>query len=106
LRWQRAWGGTLTDFGALCIRCGACVHVCPTQGLQPSLFEGGVQDFSTPRLVPRLGNALSTCAFIFVIFGQDGRGVALDESDLLVRTLACYGIETAREELEWFAEAF
>jgi aldehyde:ferredoxin oxidoreductase len=24
----------------------------------------------------------------------------------LVRTLACYGIETSREELEWFAEAF
>jgi hypothetical protein len=32
--------------------------------------------------------------------------VKLDRSDLLVRTLACYGIETRREELEWFAEAF
>jgi aldehyde:ferredoxin oxidoreductase len=32
--------------------------------------------------------------------------VTLDESDLLVRTLACYGIETTREELEWFAESF
>jgi aldehyde:ferredoxin oxidoreductase len=31
--------------------------------------------------------------------------MTLDESDLLVRTLACYGIETSREELEWFAEA-
>jgi aldehyde:ferredoxin oxidoreductase len=53
-----------------------------------------------------LGNALSTCAFTFAIFSQDGRGQALDESDLLVRTLACYGIETTRVELEWFAEAF
>jgi MauM/NapG family ferredoxin protein len=48
-------GALETDFGALCIRCGACVRVCPTQGLQPSLFEGGVQNVFTPRLVPRLG---------------------------------------------------
>jgi aldehyde:ferredoxin oxidoreductase len=53
-----------------------------------------------------LGNALSTCAFTFVIFSQDGRGTALDDTNLLVRTLACYGIESRREELEWFAEAF
>ncbi|HSR30124.1 MAG TPA: aldehyde ferredoxin oxidoreductase C-terminal domain-containing protein [Anaerolineae bacterium] len=53
-----------------------------------------------------LGNTLSMCAFTFAIFSQEGRGIALDESDLLVRTLACYGIDTNREELEWFAEAF
>jgi aldehyde:ferredoxin oxidoreductase len=53
-----------------------------------------------------LGNALSTCAFTFVLFSQDGQGMALDEGDLLVRILACYGIVTSREELEWFAEAF
>jgi aldehyde:ferredoxin oxidoreductase len=53
-----------------------------------------------------LGNMLSTCAFTFVTFSQDGKGVALDDSDLLIRTLACYGIETRREELEWSAEAF
>jgi len=48
-------GATLTDFSALCIRCGACFRICPTQGLQPSLFEGGVQNVMTPRLVSRLG---------------------------------------------------
>jgi len=53
-----------------------------------------------------LGNALSICAFTFVVFSQDGQGTALDEGDLLARTLACYGIETSRQELEWFAEAF
>ena len=53
-----------------------------------------------------LGNALSTCAFTHVLFSQDGRGITLDDSDLLVRTLSCYGIETRREELAWFAEAF
>ncbi|MFN2185364.1 MAG: 4Fe-4S binding protein, partial [Anaerolineae bacterium] len=31
--------GAASDFSALCFRCGACVRVCPTQGLQPSLFD-------------------------------------------------------------------
>ncbi len=48
-------GADLTDFEALCIRCGECVRVCPTHGLQHSLFEGGVQNVMTPRLLPRLG---------------------------------------------------
>jgi polyferredoxin len=54
-------GATLVDFSALCIRCGACVRACPTQGLQPSLFEGGVQNLLTPRLVPRLGYCSFSC---------------------------------------------
>ena len=54
--------GTATvDFGSLCVRCGACLRVCPTQGLQPSLVEGGVQNILTPRLAPRLGPCLFSC---------------------------------------------
>lgn len=53
-----------------------------------------------------LGSAFSNCAFTFTLFSQDGQGMALDDTDLLVRTLACYGIETSREELEWFARVF
>jgi aldehyde:ferredoxin oxidoreductase len=70
------------------------------------LFEKVIRQALRREFFGCLGNALSTCAFTFVIFGQDGKGVYLDDSDLLVRTLACYGIETRREELEWFAEAF
>ncbi|HSJ58440.1 MAG TPA: 4Fe-4S dicluster domain-containing protein, partial [Anaerolineae bacterium] len=55
-------GAGLVDFDALCVRCGACVRVCPSQGLQPSLFEAGVQGFLTPRLVPRLGACSFPCA--------------------------------------------
>ena len=54
-------GARLTDFGALCIRCGACMRVCPTQGLQPSALEGGVQNLLTPRLVSRLGYCSFGC---------------------------------------------
>ena len=54
-------GATLTDFESLCIRCGECVRVCPTQGLQPSLLEGGWQNLMTPYLVPRLGYCVYNC---------------------------------------------
>jgi len=54
-------GGRLTDFSAVCMRCGECVRVCPTQGLQPSLLEGGWQNLFTPRLVPRLGYCSYNC---------------------------------------------
>ena len=53
-----------------------------------------------------LCNALSCCAFTFVMFSQDGLGERLDQDDLLVRVLAQYGIRTTRGELTWFAQAF
>ncbi|MDY7039714.1 MAG: 4Fe-4S binding protein [Chloroflexota bacterium] len=43
------------DFLAHCLRCSQCMKVCPTSGLQPVLFEAGVEGMWTPRLVPRLG---------------------------------------------------
>jgi polyferredoxin len=54
-------GASDTEFGALCVRCGACVRVCPTQGLQPSLLEAGLANLLTPRLVPRLGYCSFAC---------------------------------------------
>ena len=53
-----------------------------------------------------LANALSMCAFTFVIFSQDGEGERLSDDDLLVRLLRNYGIRTTRADLEWFAQAF
>jgi aldehyde:ferredoxin oxidoreductase len=73
--------------------------------LQP-VFERVVRQALEQEFFGVLCNALSACAFTFVVFSQDGNGINLDESDLLVRTLECYGIEVRREELEWFAEAF
>ena len=54
-------GAKLVDFDSLCIRCGECLRVCPTQGLQPTLLEGGWQNMLTPRLVPRLGYCDYNC---------------------------------------------
>jgi MauM/NapG family ferredoxin protein len=43
------------EFLSRCVRCSQCMKVCPTSGLQPSLFEAGLEGLWTPRLVPRLG---------------------------------------------------
>ena len=60
-RMIRPPGATLTDFEALCIRCGECVSACPTQGLQLGLVEGGWQNVMTPGLAPRLGYCSYSC---------------------------------------------
>lgn len=39
----------------LCIKCGQCLKVCITNGLQPALFEAGLDGLWTPRLVSRIG---------------------------------------------------
>lgn len=44
-----------------CIRCGACLQVCPTGGLQPSMGEAGLQGLWTPVLAPRLGYCDYSC---------------------------------------------
>ena len=43
------------DFLTRCLRCSQCMKVCPTSGLQPTLFEAGLEGLWTPHLVPRLG---------------------------------------------------
>ncbi len=42
-------------FLSRCLRCSQCMRVCPTSGLQPTVFEAGLEGLWTPRLVPRLG---------------------------------------------------
>jgi ferredoxin len=54
-------GGLDNDLVAKCIRCGECLRVCPTAGLQPALFEAGWVGMSTPLLVSRLGYCDYSC---------------------------------------------
>ncbi len=46
-----------------CIRCSECMRACPTNALQPSTFEAGVEGFGTPLLIPRLGYCDFSCNF-------------------------------------------
>jgi len=49
-------------FLSRCIRCAACIKVCPTSGLQPSgIAEAGLKGLWTPHLVPRLGQCDYGC---------------------------------------------
>ncbi|HEY9076716.1 MAG TPA: 4Fe-4S binding protein [Anaerolineaceae bacterium] len=43
------------EFLRTCIVCQECVRVCPTGGLRPTLFEGGLIAIGTPQLIPRQG---------------------------------------------------
>ena len=49
------------DFLARCLKCGACMKVCPTNALQPALAEAGVEGLFSPLLVPRLGYCEQAC---------------------------------------------
>ncbi len=44
-----------------CVRCGNCMKVCVTNGLQPVMLESGWQGLWTPRLVPEIGYCEYNC---------------------------------------------
>ncbi|MGD0879333.1 MAG: 4Fe-4S dicluster domain-containing protein [Anaerolineales bacterium] len=54
---------TNSDLAAFtkCTRCNECIRVCPTGGLQPSVFEAGLEGLGAPILVPRLGYCDYSC---------------------------------------------
>lgn len=58
---MRPPGASQASIESLCVHCGECVRVCPTQGLHPSLFESGWQNLFTPRLAPRIGFCSYQC---------------------------------------------
>ncbi len=49
------------DFLSRCVRCGECMKVCPTSGLQPSVLQSGLEGLWTPTLVSRIGPCQFDC---------------------------------------------
>jgi len=49
------------DFLNRCIRCGNCMKVCITNGLQPAALEAGPRGIWTPRLIPEIGYCEYNC---------------------------------------------
>ncbi|MBF0416189.1 MAG: 4Fe-4S binding protein [Magnetococcales bacterium] len=49
------------DFAKRCIKCAACMRICPTNALQPTLLEGGWEGIWTPILIPRVGYCEHHC---------------------------------------------
>ena len=44
-----------------CVQCGMCMKACPTGGIQPTLFEAGIEGIWTPMLVFRIGYCEYNC---------------------------------------------
>jgi MauM/NapG family ferredoxin protein len=49
------------EFLEKCIRCGECMQTCPTNFIQPALFEAGVEGIWTPILNAQTGYCEFTC---------------------------------------------
>jgi MauM/NapG family ferredoxin protein len=49
------------DFLAKCLKCDACMKVCPTSALQPALYEAGLEGLWSPILIPRMGYCEHSC---------------------------------------------
>ncbi len=50
-----------TEFLKRCVRCGECMKVCITNGLQPAFLEAGFEGLWSPRLIPRMGYCEYRC---------------------------------------------
>ncbi|HNX90393.1 MAG TPA: 4Fe-4S binding protein, partial [Candidatus Omnitrophota bacterium] len=50
-----------SDFVKRCVRCGNCMKVCVTNGLQPVFFEAGPEAVWTPKLAPEIGYCQFDC---------------------------------------------
>ncbi len=67
-------------FLEMCIRCGECMKVCPTNTLQPSLFESGIEGIWSPRLMPRLAGCDQVCTLCGTVCPTDAiRSLSLEE---------------------------
>lgn len=72
-KWRRGWGykspTVIRPPAALkenelinrCIRCGNCMKVCITNGLQPVMFQSGLAGIWTPQLLPEIGYCEYNC---------------------------------------------
>jgi MauM/NapG family ferredoxin protein len=49
------------DFLSVCIRCGQCMHVCPTNFIQPAFMEAGLEGIWTPILNAQTGYCEYEC---------------------------------------------
>lgn len=55
-----------SEFLKRCVRCGECMKVCITNGIQPAFLEGGIEALWTPIVVPKIGY----CEFRCTLCGQ------------------------------------
>ena len=74
-------------FTALCLRCGECMRVCLTNGLQPTLLEAGAEAIWTPRLISRIGY----CEYSCTLCGQVCPTGAIEYLDMVAKRKVTIG---------------
>lgn len=84
-----------SEFLSRCIKCGECMMVCPTGGLQPDLGRAGLEGIYSPVLVPRIGY----CEYHCTLCGQicpTGAIEELSEGEKLETAIGMAYIDTNR----------
>jgi len=76
------------EFLSRCIRCGECMKVCITNGLQPTFLEAGMEGIWTPVLVPTIGH----CEYRCTLCGQVCPTGAIRELDLDKKSTTAIGV--------------
>lgn len=71
-----------------------------------ALFSQVISEMLQRECLSVLCNSLSCCAFVFVIYTQEGQGVRIEPSGPLLTILRRYGIKASHGDLMWFAQAF
>jgi ferredoxin len=49
------------EFLQRCMQCGICMKACPTNAIQPTFLEAGVEGIWTPMIVPLIGYCEQNC---------------------------------------------
>lgn len=68
------------QFLAACVRCGACMKVCPTNALQPATTQAGPEGLWTPVVAPQIGFCEYYCSLCTQVCPTDAiRGLRIKE---------------------------
>jgi MauM/NapG family ferredoxin protein len=74
-----------------CIRCGACMKVCPTNALHPAFLESGLEAIYTPRLIPRIGWCEKNCVLCTEVCPTGAiRKLRIGDKETTVIGTACF----------------
>ncbi len=76
------------EFLKRCVRCGECMKVCLTNGLQPTFLEAGLEGIWTPVLIPKIGY----CEYRCTLCGQVCPTGAIKRLDIEQKTKVKIGL--------------
>ncbi len=79
------------EFLSRCIRCGTCMRVCPTNAIQPTLFEAGLEGMWSPVLKMKMGYCEYECTLCTQVCPTDAiRDLQVEEKQKLKIGLAYF----------------